>query len=205
MLKQCKRCAAQKPLSEFRRDPRYKDGFGSWCKNCHRERNSEWARENRPRLTAKPRDWRKQNEDTWRDTYRRFHERNKEQRASAHSEWAKNNKGLRRASGARHKAAKLQATPAWVDHEAIKAVYKEAVRIQQHTGIRMHVDHIVPLQHDLVCGLHVPWNLQIIPGALNESKRNKWPCSIEDAYKQPDMFVEPIAKPVQLSLTEAAE
>ena len=56
----------------------------------------------------------------------------------------------------------------------------------------MHVDHIVPLQSALVCGLHCEANLEIIPGAANEAKKNYWwpdMPDIEQAVAQGQLFV----------------
>ena len=68
---------------------------------------------------------------------------------------------------------KKEATPAWAEFDTIKALYREARRLTEETGVRHHVDHIVPLRHDLVCGLHVQNNLRVITAADNWKKHNR--------------------------------
>lgn len=58
-------------------------------------------------------------------------------------------------------------------NEEIQAIYKACVSKNKETGIDHHVDHIVPITNNIICGLHVPWNLQIIPAKENLSKGNK--------------------------------
>lgn len=54
------------------------------------------------------------------------------------------------------------------DRQNIVSVYKEA----RKAG--MSVDHIIPLTHPLVCGLHVSWNMQILTLEENISKSNSF-------------------------------
>lgn len=72
-------------------------------------------------------------------------------------------------------AKKIQATPAWLtphDFDMI-AMFYEAAADQKQYGLTCHVDHIVPLQGKEVCGLHVPWNLQVLPASENIRKGNR--------------------------------
>ena len=65
-----------------------------------------------------------------------------------------------------------RATPPWADLKAIRAVYREAGR-RRAAGEDVHVDHIHPLRGKNSSGLHVHWNLQIIPAFENLSKGNR--------------------------------
>jgi len=68
----------------------------------------------------------------------------------------------------------FRAWPDWAVYPAeYSAIYGECKR-QRRTGRNVEVDHIVPLRSELVCGLHVPWNLQILTAAENLKKSNKW-------------------------------
>jgi len=64
------------------------------------------------------------------------------------------------------------ATPTWACRSSIEAIYLERLRKERETGIPHDVDHIVPIVHPLVCGLHVPANLRVIPARENRQKSN---------------------------------
>lgn len=70
--------------------------------------------------------------------------------------------------------ARIVATPPWFDSKEVRAIYREAARLTRETGITHEVDHAIPLQHPLVCGLHWHANLQILTQAQNTAKGNKF-------------------------------
>jgi len=72
----------------------------------------------------------------------------------------------------RHRSA----TPPWITAEqklAIRQLYLNAQKLTKLTGERYVVDHIVPLISPEVCGLHLPWNLQVMTQEDNLKKSNK--------------------------------
>jgi hypothetical protein len=96
--------------------------------------------------------------------------------------WKLNNKGHNLAINAKRRAAKNNRTPAWltaVQLETITKLYEHAVWLSEVTGIKWHVDHILPLQGKDVCGLHIPENLQVIPAKENLSKGRKRLASLK--------------------------
>lgn len=80
-----------------------------------------------------------------------------------------------RPSGGKEVWAKYRrATPPWADLAAIRAVWAESRRLTAATGVQHSVDHVVPLVHPLVCGLHWHGNLAARPLVENIAKGNRW-------------------------------
>lgn len=89
-----------------------------------------------------------------------------------HKRYLIENRGRMNTRTAQRRHRKRLATVLWSDADAIKAFYIEAQRMTKATGIPHEVDHIVPITHDDVCGLHNEFNLQVITKEANQAKRN---------------------------------
>jgi hypothetical protein len=78
----------------------------------------------------------------------------------------------------RQRVRLLHATPPWLTPEQRREmllVYERAAELTALTGIKHEVDHVWPLKGRKSCGLHVPWNLQVLPSRENRRKLNREP------------------------------
>lgn len=140
-------------------------------KNEYIERNRAWAEANPEKMQESNRKWRRS--EKGRKQGRDWYAANREKHLALTNAWKKENPEAVRAYTRGRQAAKIRATPSWVDLDEIKPFYAEAVRLERLDGVKRHVDHIVPLQGRNVCGLHVPWNLQILTETENCAKGNR--------------------------------
>ena len=89
-------------------------------------------------------------------------------------EFYERNKDYYIAKDANRRAYKMQATPSW-GQEGVRAFDKKAKELEaMNPGVKYHVDHIVPLSSNKVCGLHNQFNLQILTASENKRKGNAW-------------------------------
>jgi hypothetical protein len=96
--------------------------------------------------------------------------------------WKKNNLVQVRADTKARRRKHRQATPPWLTRTQksdIRQLYQAAITLTKTTGEQYVVDHIVPLRSEVVCGLHVVWNLRVITQEENLKKSNSLPEDFE--------------------------
>lgn len=120
--------------------------------------------------------WRAENKEKRRDITRRYYEQNKDKVNATTLAWRIKNPGASNAITARRRASKKIASPSWANSFFIKEAYALAALRTKMLGFKWNVDHIVPIQSPLVCGLHCEANLQVITKYDNVRKGNRvWP------------------------------
>jgi 5-methylcytosine-specific restriction endonuclease McrA len=147
---------------------------------ANREKRIEEARQyrtvNKHKINAKLKEKYIQKKDEILARNSKHYHNNKDKIKKKRDEYRKSNLALHNYRGALRHAAKLRATPKWLtdfDKQYIKHIYIQAKELQKLDRIPREVDHIIPLQGETVCGLHVPWNLQILTKSENSRKKNK--------------------------------
>ena len=182
-MKQCTRCKTTKPLSEFYSSNTHRDGYMSHCKTCESARCKARNALNKETRLAVAKKWRDNNKETYNASLASWRERNPGKYERSIKNWVARNRGKVNAKWMKRNAGKKQRTPNWLSEnmlDAIKVEYELAAWCSDVMGVKYHVDHVVPLQGKTVCGLHVPWNLQVIQGTENQAKSNKF-SSLEAA------------------------
>jgi hypothetical protein len=117
------------------------------------------------------------NKDYLRVVNKEYYEKNREWRLSYLKDWRNNNPDVVAYHGVKRRQKNRQATPDWLTKEQkghIKAIYQHAKDCNLVGEGSYEVDHIIPIQGESVCGLHVPWNLQVIPMDVNRAKNNQY-------------------------------
>lgn len=197
---------AEKKRASLAADPeklqKKRDGERAWAKKNPEKMKAKAHRaymNNRALRLAEAKIYRTVNKEKVNASIARWNEANPGKKYQAIRNWKKNNPEknalLMAAGGARHRSKKLSATPKWSEANKIDALYRECVLLNRNGGVRMAVDHIVPLNNPVVCGLHIISNLRIITASENSKKKNKL---------IPDMSIAPTNANGLLRLDEAA-
>lgn len=122
------------------------------CVECNREAVARYQQD-KARLAANAKRW---------------DENHREQVNAAKRNWKSKNPEKVRGYNAGRSRRVVQATPAWVDKEELRRIYRDRPD-------NMQVDHVVPINGENVSGLHIPANLQYLTPKENNEKSNHFP------------------------------
>ena len=175
-MKTCIKCNETKATNQYYKSTRNLDGLEGRCKSCKSAYRKAQYQKNRDTELHNNAAWKEANLERYKEIGREYYRKNKEEHNAFMQRHYYENKGIYRAKDAKYRASKLQATPSWLTDKQlddITMIYKACAKITERTSKTHHVDHIIPLQGDNVCGLHVPWNLAILPASMNLAKHNK--------------------------------
>lgn len=189
--KVCKTCKEEKPKNGFHKSKRHVDGILKECRVCYNKKILKMKKDN-PEFLEKTRNnakkYKKNNKEKRRLAGIKYREENKEKIKESNKKYRINNKKKIKASKLayekknpqirakikiKRRTSESRSIPSWAEHDKIKTIYEKAKWLESITGLKYHVDHIVPLQGKNVCGLHVWENLQILEASVNCSKGNK--------------------------------
>jgi len=165
-VKKCRDCGSIKPTTEYYKHLNTSDRLRHECKQCIKDRKKEWYEANKERAFETHKKY-------WSKRPERLKVLRKERKQREYAKHHEKYKMRAKISARRL----IRATPPWLNEEhrvLIKAIYEHARDCEVISGFKYHVDHEVPIKGKNVCGLHVPWNLQVLPQDINDSKGNKF-------------------------------
>lgn len=150
---------------------------------AHKDTRLKYLQDNKEHITKINRNYQRENVEDIKSNRQDYYQQNKikilQQTSKYGKSWRRKNKGKVNAYTYNYRAKKLQAKPVWADEDAIQAIYDDSSNRENKT----HVDHVIPLQGEIVCGLHVETNLQILDAAENISKYNHIDQEAESIYQ----------------------
>lgn len=164
-----------KPCKNGHLDERFVANYT--CVTCSNAAFDKWYEKNPEKQAVHVKRWNAEHPEKRREIRKEWAANNPEKSAASSSKWKRQNLDKVAASRASRRSAEIRRTPKWLDADdlwLIGEAYALAALRTKMLGTKWHVDHIVPLQGKLVSGLHVPWNLQVIPAAQNLRKGNRF-------------------------------
>ena len=147
--------------------------YRSWCISCEKSRKDSWRLKNRDKDARNKSLWKLNNREKVLASSKLYYKNNTEKCSESISKWKKENKDkVNLSTTLRRERLKLSTPKCLTELDELFLI--EIYDLASRRG--MEVDHIIPLKHKNVCGLHAPENLQLLTKSENSSKGNRWEC-----------------------------
>ena len=151
-----------------------------FCSACYKElkySSRKWQEKKRRKNGIAPRPLSLQTKQEKKEIYENWLERNRAKVNEQQRKWRQSNREKLRPYQSAYNAIRWKRTSiplAKLHLDQIVKIYEKRDGKIKQTGIDHHVDHIIPIKGKNICGLHVPWNMQILPAKENRQKSNKF-------------------------------
>ena len=199
-VKRCYKCGELKSLTEFPFTQKSKGTRHSYCKACKNAYNASYRKDHKDYFVKKRSEHYQNNKELVLERCAEYYKNNRENILKQTAQRYQDNKDKRReysakrqqmfpeikaAHNARRRAYRIQATPSWltkIHQEEMNFLYWFASGLNGLHGLSYNVDHVHALKGENFSGLHVPWNLRVMPSSANTKKRNKPPAEEHDLF-----------------------
>lgn len=188
-MKTCTKCGESKPLSEFNKNSRTRDGLRSWCRACVSIASAKWYVENTEKANAARAKWQAANPEKHKASAGKWRAANPGKHRVAVANWAAKNPEKKKAIFAKWYFANPEASRIHSHNRRARAsggklspgLAEKLFKLQrgkcacgckQPLGDNYHLDHRMPLS---LGGANEDWNMQLLRSTCNQQKHAKHP------------------------------
>lgn len=149
---ECRQCKVVKSVCNFHKHTKGKFGISERCMECTSDNGVSYRSKNRDKLLLRSKSYYRNNKD-----------KVKVQRS------------------VRRYGLRAQARIIKYFRKELDALVQSVPEFERSNTASLVIDHIIPLKHPNICGLHCPANLRVISASENSSKQNKWDGTYENS------------------------
>lgn len=161
-MKTCFKCLVEQPITSFHKHKGMKDGYLNKCKSC---------------VVKDVAEWRIKNPEARKKEHEKVRIRKGQKTRKEYLTQRSLNKVGRKITALKYAYKRRRLEEKTFETELDIFVFEEAAKLckmrEKVTGIKWHIDHIVPMMHKNACGLNSAFNLQVVPATWNVKKGNR--------------------------------
>ncbi|MFK0057987.1 HNH endonuclease signature motif containing protein [Streptomyces werraensis] len=172
-MKICLKCKEEKPLEDFPKNKRQKDGYGTWCKTpCKSEYDRQYRQKNAERERLRKQAWNLENAERKAEVNKEWRDKNRDKVNANVARYSKTPKGKAAKTQSRHnrraRLAEVESTLTKAQWWLMQYVHDfKCAKPGCETGAQVEVEHIVPISQG---GSNTFSNVQPLCGPCNRKK-----------------------------------